>query len=211
MIKIPWWLAKIECWCERSLDYAEVMWCGTMHTIVGGQARARIQQINQSRVPRGVIEWGEKQITMTDRLKRKQSSIRLVGGTLFVLLLVAATTLVAPLFYDIEHCFLTACRNWFLRSSPQYIIRKSSTGVSFQRTISNFPSNSTFWLTFRDKKCQDSDSFGDNHCHYDWGDYVSADYSIFVNETLTEAAFVKGTFKVSQSVNKEGSIVVVRS
>jgi hypothetical protein len=145
---------------------------------------------------------------MTDRLK--QSSIRIVVGTLFVLLLLAATTLVAPLFYDIEQCFLIACRNWFLLSSPHYL-RKSSTGISFQRTISNFPSNSTFWLTFQDKKCQDSDSFGDNHCHYDWGDYVSADYSIFVNETLTEAAFVKGTFKVSQSVNKEGSIVVVRS
>ena len=132
---------------------------------------------------------------MTDR--RKQSSIRLVVGTLFVLFLLSATTLVAPLLYDIDNWFLIASRIWFLRSSPHHL-RKSSAGVSFQRTISNFPSNSTFLLKFGDKKCQDSDTFGDNHCHYDWGDHVSADYSIFVDETLTDAAFVHGTFKVSQ-------------
>jgi hypothetical protein len=39
MTKIPWWLAEIECRCERFRNYARVVQRDVR--ILGGQARAR--------------------------------------------------------------------------------------------------------------------------------------------------------------------------
>jgi hypothetical protein len=85
---------------------------------------------------------------------------------------------------------------WIPSSAPWSSLLRGSKGVSFQRTITTFPGNSSFELYFDDQHCNSKDAFGDNHCHYDWSDDVTGDYSILVNETITEAAFMTGTFKV---------------
>jgi hypothetical protein len=84
------------------------------------------------------------------------------------------------------------------RISPSFSLRgqHSSTGISFQRTITTFPEDGILHVDFDDDHCTDSDAYGNNHCHYDWNEHVLGDYSILVEETLDEDAFVTGTFKV---------------
>ena len=97
-------------------------------------------------------------------------------------------------------------RHWpkFTSSAFLRTTLSKSTGVSFQRKITEFPSSSKLSVEFVDtKKCSSSDGFGNNNCHYDWDDHVVVDYSVFVNETLTEEAFLHGTFKVRMNCTRK--------
>lgn len=160
----------------------------------------------------------EESPTLHMRLLRRILPMALATVALLPLLLIplfvlwpAASSLFTNFIKGRLHLFATK-ENWgfqsLLLSKPHVYFRNkghsdqssSSHGVSFQRTIENFPTNSTFQLFFDKEKCQDEDSFGNSHCHYDWGDHVTADYSIFVNETLTESAFVEGTFKARRKI-----------
>jgi hypothetical protein len=80
-------------------------------------------------------------------------------------------------------------------------IESSSGGISFRRHIETYDPVSFLFLNFdgsQDGKrhCHSSDQFGDNACHFDWNDHLVLNYSVFVNATLTEEAYVSGVFEV---------------
>jgi hypothetical protein len=56
-------------------------------------------------------------------------------------------------------------------------------------------------VEFDDQHCTKKDAYGQNDCHYNWGDHVAVNYSIFVNQTLDERAYMEGNFKVDNKVN----------
>eukprot|EP00550_Attheya_septentrionalis_P008280 CAMPEP_0198288604 /NCGR_PEP_ID=MMETSP1449-20131203/7052_1 /TAXON_ID=420275 /ORGANISM="Attheya septentrionalis, Strain CCMP2084" /LENGTH=204 /DNA_ID=CAMNT_0043986773 /DNA_START=341 /DNA_END=955 /DNA_ORIENTATION=- len=72
-------------------------------------------------------------------------------------------------------------------------------GITFSRTISLLPDGSSFDLQF-DGQCQNEDAYGNNDCHYDWGDTIGAKYSIMVTEELDASATIQGKFKIDHFV-----------
>lgn len=74
-------------------------------------------------------------------------------------------------------------------------------GISFRRSIQTYNPVSLLNVHFdgaHDGKrhCHTSDQFGDNACHFDWNDKLIANYSVFIDETLTEEAYIYGVFEV---------------
>lgn len=80
-------------------------------------------------------------------------------------------------------------------------IGSSAGGISFRRSVETYDPVSFLSVHFdgsQDGKrhCHTTDEFGDNACHFDWNDQLVVDYSVFINETLTEEAYVSGVFQV---------------
>jgi hypothetical protein len=72
------------------------------------------------------------------------------------------------------------------------------TGVFFSRTLSNLPSDSSFALNFSQYHCQERDGYGDDHCHYDWGEDVVLEYYVVLPhiQLLWSSARAVGQFLI---------------
>lgn len=100
----------------------------------------------------------------------------------------------------------------FLRrhqDDPQVINDASSIpdGIAFNRTISYLSSADSLKLHFDPKYCKETDVYGENDCHYNWGERVALNYAVFANESLDENAYIEGSFKVNKLVLTEDSFV----
>jgi hypothetical protein len=76
------------------------------------------------------------------------------------------------------------------------------TGIYFSRSISSWSPESPLQVQFDSKDCKETDVYGENNCHFDWGDQVAVNYSIYVNQTLDESAYLEGTFKVNSRIQE---------
>lgn len=74
-------------------------------------------------------------------------------------------------------------------------------GVSFTWKISQLPQDSSFDLHFDGNKCKSQSIYGDNDCHYNWGDTVSGQYKLSVQEEIVEGDTMTGHFKVRQDLS----------
>lgn len=70
-------------------------------------------------------------------------------------------------------------------------------GLSFTRTISDIPGS--FDLQFDGNHCQLQDDYGDNECHFDWGEDITGRYKVQIDEDIVEGDVLEGHFKVRSS------------
>ena len=75
-------------------------------------------------------------------------------------------------------------------------------GVSFERTISNFPPHVSFDLNFLPTSfCDNHDKYGDNNCDYPWGTTLIANYSFASGfRMLTRNARAIGEFHLDDKI-----------
>ena len=73
-------------------------------------------------------------------------------------------------------------------------------GVGFTRKISRIDSNTSFSLTFGGGRCTSNDQYGNNACHYNWGDAIVANYTVQLGEPLQEGDTLQGHFKIDHIV-----------
>jgi hypothetical protein len=83
--------------------------------------------------------------------------------------------------------------------------RSTNLGVSFQRTITDFPQDSTssFTLLFEDaeRHCGARDEYGPNNCHYDWKESVVGSYHVDMPaKVLNETANLEVTMMLDNRV-----------
>jgi len=67
-------------------------------------------------------------------------------------------------------------------------------GVTFTRTIKHL--NATFELNLEDGHCATHDKYGDNNCHYDWGEQVLGNYSVQSPHVIEHGDYMTGSFRV---------------
>lgn len=67
-------------------------------------------------------------------------------------------------------------------------------GVTFSRTIQHL--NASFELQLDKNHCQSHDKFGDNHCHYNWGEQVLGNYTVTFPQAIQQGDYMTGTFHV---------------
>ena len=68
-------------------------------------------------------------------------------------------------------------------------------GLTFSRTIRHL--NASFELQLDPNHCQSHDKYGDNHCHYQWGEQVLGNYSVTFPQAIQHGDYMTGTFHVS--------------
>jgi hypothetical protein len=90
----------------------------------------------------------------------------------------------------------------FLRHHHHRFNASEPTGIYFSRSISSWSPDSPLQVQFDSKHCKETDVYGENNCHFDWGDQVDVNYSIYVNQTLDESAYLEGTFKVKSRIEE---------
>ena len=73
-------------------------------------------------------------------------------------------------------------------------------GVGFTRKISQLDSNTSFSLTFGGGQCKSKDEYGNNACHYNWGDAIEANYTVKLGEPLQEEDTLHGHLKIDHLV-----------
>jgi hypothetical protein len=69
-------------------------------------------------------------------------------------------------------------------------------GVSFTRTISQFPSDAAFAMSLDDDDCKQRDVYGDNDCHLSWGQNVTGNFKVKFSDQIEESDYIVGDFKV---------------
>ena len=72
-------------------------------------------------------------------------------------------------------------------------------GITFSRSINSVTSGSKFHLAFGpagSNHCHLTDSYGDDQCHYSWGDTLEATYNLQLGTELEEGDTIDGKFKV---------------
>ena len=70
-------------------------------------------------------------------------------------------------------------------------------GVTFTRSIKHL--NATFTLHLEDHHCRTQDMYGDNDCHYDWGEKVLGSYTVVSPHVIQQGDYMTGTFHVRLS------------
>lgn len=73
-------------------------------------------------------------------------------------------------------------------------------GVGFRRTISELDENTSFSLTFGGGQCNAKDEYGNNACHYNWGEAIEANYTVQLGEALDKGDTLQGNFHVDHIV-----------
>mmetsp|Transcript_27992 Transcript_27992/g.60976 ORF Transcript_27992/g.60976 Transcript_27992/m.60976 type:complete len:230 (+) Transcript_27992:38-727(+) len=73
-------------------------------------------------------------------------------------------------------------------------------GIGFTRKISQLDSNTSFSLTFGGGRCRSKDEYGNNSCHYNWGDAIEANYTVKLGEPLQEEDTLQGHVKIDHLV-----------
>lgn len=68
-------------------------------------------------------------------------------------------------------------------------------GVTFTRTIKHL--NASFHLSLQEGHCISHDEYGDNNCHYTWGEQVLGNYSVSSPRTIQHGDYMTGSFHVS--------------
>jgi hypothetical protein len=81
----------------------------------------------------------------------------------------------------------------FLRKSTNSSI---ASGVTFSREIAAIPNGSSFDLIFGANHCTSQDKYGDNNCHFDWGETLQGSYKLLLTEELDAGDTMSGHFKV---------------
>jgi hypothetical protein len=69
-------------------------------------------------------------------------------------------------------------------------------GVTFTRTISKFPTDAAFVISLADDDCKQHDVYGDNECHFSWGQNVTGNFKVKFSDQIEEGDFIVGDFKV---------------
>mmetsp|Transcript_11459 Transcript_11459/g.33788 ORF Transcript_11459/g.33788 Transcript_11459/m.33788 type:complete len:250 (-) Transcript_11459:231-980(-) len=91
--------------------------------------------------------------------------------------------------------------------------RAVASGVTFSRNIIHINGGSKFHLTFGPEvgstsHCKSADTFGDNNCHYKWGDGLVATYKLDLETELEDSDTIHGHFKIDRVVPWEFSCKV---
>jgi len=75
-------------------------------------------------------------------------------------------------------------------------------GVTFSRSIKSIEGGSEFRLRFGpdENHCKSADGFGDNECHYSWGDALDATYDLRLETEMVEGDTISGEFKIDTVV-----------
>ena len=69
-------------------------------------------------------------------------------------------------------------------------------GVTFRRTITRFPHEASFVMNMNGHYCQERDEYGDNQCHYEWGQDAAGNYTVQLPDDIEAGDFVTGSLKV---------------
>lgn len=91
-----------------------------------------------------------------------------------------------------------------LGSFPNIGVEK---GVTFTRTITQFPDDAAFSMNLDDHNdndqqhvCQQRDEYGDNECHFDWGQLVTGNFTVKFSDQIEQGDFIVGDVKVRDTV-----------
>ena len=106
---------------------------------------------------------------------------------------------VARLKADSREFFLfTFLREQLVRSNkPRQTLRPHiENGVTFSRSFTQLPKNSNFYLQFNDNHCASSDAYGNNACHFNWGETMMGNYSISLPISIDVGDSMTGHFMV---------------
>lgn len=68
-------------------------------------------------------------------------------------------------------------------------------GLTFTRSIQKL--DASFQLHLQEGHCKSHDKYGDNNCHYDWGDEVIGNYTVVSPQLIHEGDTMTGDFRVS--------------
>lgn len=80
---------------------------------------------------------------------------------------------------------------------PPIVVPK---GVTFSRNIQRLPPNATYQLQFDGNHCKSRDQYGDNNCHYDWGEVVRGNYSLSLPYEIERGDMMHGDFEIDRLV-----------
>jgi hypothetical protein len=69
-------------------------------------------------------------------------------------------------------------------------------GVTFTRNINLFPADAAFVMSLADDDCKQHDVFGDNECHFSWGQNVTGKFNVKFSDQIEEGDYIVGDFKV---------------
>jgi hypothetical protein len=67
-------------------------------------------------------------------------------------------------------------------------------GLTFTRSIQKL--DASFQLHLQEGHCKSHDKYGDNNCHYDWGDDVVGNYTVVSPQLIDEGDSMMGDFRV---------------
>jgi hypothetical protein len=68
-------------------------------------------------------------------------------------------------------------------------------GLTFTRTIQKL--DASFKLNLEEGHCKSHDKYGDNNCHFEWGDNVLGNYTVVSPQLITAGDTMTGDFRVS--------------
>lgn len=71
-------------------------------------------------------------------------------------------------------------------------------GVTFTRNINLFPADAAFVMSLADDDCKQHDVFGDNDCHFSWGQSVTGTFNVKFSDQIEEGDYIIGDFKVRE-------------
>lgn len=94
-----------------------------------------------------------------------------------------------------KHTKLSNLRPHFLTS----VITKPiiQDGLSFSRKIKHI-NDASFQLSLDNNHCISHDVYGDNACHYDWGEQVLGNYNVTLDTNIQHGDYMTGSFHVRQ-------------
>ena len=75
-------------------------------------------------------------------------------------------------------------------------------GLSFTRQVSKIPDGSSFQMSMNGTHCSKEDSFGDNICHFNWGDDIIGSFAVDLPSivVLDKGDIFKGSFFIDKYV-----------
>jgi hypothetical protein len=87
------------------------------------------------------------------------------------------------------------CQRFAGKECPIPIVRRQE-GRSFTRNINVFPADAAFVMSLADDDCKQHDVFGDNDCHFSWGQNVTGKFNVKFSDQIEERDYIVGDFKV---------------
>jgi hypothetical protein len=84
-----------------------------------------------------------------------------------------------------------------LRMGPVFASSDVEEGVSFTRNINLFPADAAFVMSLANDDCKQHDVFGDNDCHFSWGQNVTGKFNVKFGDQIEEGDYIVGDFKVT--------------
>lgn len=67
-------------------------------------------------------------------------------------------------------------------------------GLTFSRDIHKL--DASFKLNLEEGYCKSHDKYGDNNCHYKWGDAILGNYTVVLPQLIDEGDTMMGDFRV---------------